>query len=518
MQTFLQRHASRVIGVLSGFDRVRFRGTLRQLAYSEGMMGFLSRASVLLKNFTEYVTGVTNEVREATERIASNAGRPLKYLSSSALEKEPIALQIAKADKIEQGLVCVLSCVEPCRSYEIHRNADTKHLELRNTLRKCLHYYFYYRHPRLGWFNARLQSWFPFDLRIVLNGREWLCQELDRLQLGYGRRDNCLIEVADARRAQRLLDRQLKTDWPDLLNSIARQVHPQRRRIVQCCPMDYYWSIDQSEWATDVMFRSPSELAEVYPRFVQHAMSSLSSRDVLRFLGRKLPATGIGFRGEVTGELRQRPEGVCVRHRVNDNSIKMYDKQGSVLRVETTINQPNDMKVFRPKEGDENGPKDWRELRKGVADTQRRAEVSQAANERYLESLAAASEPTILAEVSEPLCRATCWKGKRVRALNPLSGEDARLLEAVNHGEFLLNGFRNRDLQRLLYSKSTEAVNEKRRRSAAVTRQIRLLRAHGLIRKIPRTHRYQVSDRGRVALTALLAARQADTAKLTAAA
>jgi len=161
MQTFLQRHASRVIGVLSGFDRVRFRGTLRQLAYSEGMMGFLSRASVLLKNFQEYVTGVTDEVREATERIASHAGRPLKYLSSSALEKEPIALQIAKADKIEQGLVCVLSCVEPCRSYEIHRNAETKHLELRNTLRKCLHYYFYYRHPRLGWLNARLQSWFP---------------------------------------------------------------------------------------------------------------------------------------------------------------------------------------------------------------------------------------------------------------------------------------------------------------------------------------------------------------------
>ena len=105
-------------------------------------MGFLSQASVLLKNFTEYMTGVTNEVREATERIVSNAGRPLKYLSSSALEKEPIALQIAKADKIEQGLVCVLSCVEPCRSYEIHRNAETKHLELRNTLRKCLHYYF----------------------------------------------------------------------------------------------------------------------------------------------------------------------------------------------------------------------------------------------------------------------------------------------------------------------------------------------------------------------------------------
>jgi hypothetical protein len=521
MESFLQRHKGRVIGVLSGFDRVRLRGTLRHLAYVEGMREFLSRTGVLLKNFKEYMTGVTDEVRRATERTAAGAGRPVQYLASSASNKEEVARQIAVADKVASGLVCVLSCVELCRSYEIHRNRDTKHLELRNVPRKCLHYYFYYQHPRLGWLHARLQSWFPFDVRIVINGREWLCQELDRIGLGYRRRDNCLIDVHDVKRAQRVLDRQLRTNWPDLLNSIVRQVHPERRRIVERWPMDYYWSMDQSEWATDVMFRSASDLADLYPRLVGFAMSHFGTRDVLRFLGRRVPTTrGLywgKFEGEATSDLHQRSEGMRVKHRVNDNSIKMYDKQGSVLRIETTINRPRDMKVFRPKEGDENGPKAWRYLRKGVADTQRRAELSQAANERYLEGLAAADDGKKLAEVSEPLCRATRWKGQRVRALNPLSAEDARLLEAVSRGEFLLTGFRNGDLQGLLYCKPAPP-EERRRRSAAVTRQIRLLRAHGLIRKIPRTHRYRVSDRGRMALAALLAARQADTAKLTAAA
>jgi hypothetical protein len=189
-----------------------------------------------------------------------------------------------------------------------------------------------------------------------------------------------------------------------------------------------------------------------------------------------------------------------------------------VLRVETTINDPHDIKVFRPKEGDEHGRKSWRILRKGVADLHRRAEVSQAANERYLNALAAADETTVLAQLTEPLCRPVQYRGGRVRALNPLAADDAQLLEAVSRGEFLVHGFRNRDLQPLLYSSQPSDPHEQRRRSAAVTRKLRLLRAHGLVRKVPKTHRYLLSDKGQTAITALLAARQAETQKLTAAA
>jgi hypothetical protein len=339
---------------------------------------------------------------------------------------------------------------------------------------------------------------------------------MDRAESGYLRQDNCFVELADVARAQRLLDRQLKTDWPGLLDRIAGQVFPLLPKILGDYPVPYYWSADQSEWATDVMFRSRAALAALYPRLVLHGMTHLGTNDVLRFLGRKTAASGSFGRltAEVHSDLRQRVEGTRLKHFVNQNSIKMYDKQGRVRRIETTINSPREMKTYRPKEGDEGGPKSWRYLRQGVADMARRAEISQAANERYLQSLATVDETTPLEQLAGPLCRPVTWKGQRVRALNPLAKDDAALLQAVNRGEFLLHGLRNRDLVSLLYSSRRAPHEEQRRRSAAVTRKLRLLRAHRLIKKVPHTHRYQLTEHGRTIITALLAAQQANTSQL----
>jgi hypothetical protein len=517
MNSFVQRHCSHVIGMLSGFDRLRLRGTLRLLAHAGGMFHFLWRVQVLLKDFKEYVTQATNEVRRATERTAQGAGRPMIYLRSSGEDKEAVARGIARSDRVEQGLICVISCLEPCYSYRAAGNRETKELELRREPMKCLHQYYYYQHPQLGFLHVRLQTWFPFTMHICLNGREWLARQLDQAGIGYKRRDNCFVDLGDLPRAQRLFDRQLNTNWARLLDELADAVHPTRKKLMGDCPSDYYWSADESEWASDVMFRSSRELGQLYPHLIRHAMTSLGSREVMRFLGRKVPAGGgiyNHFQGEVMTDLRQRPEGMRIKHRLNRNSIKMYDKQGSVLRVETTINDARDMKVYRPKEGDEGGQKDWRYLRKGIADLHRRAQISQAANERYLESLASVEDPTPLAGLIEPLCRRTRWKGQPVRALNPLSSDDATLLEAVSRGEFAINGFRNRDLRPLLYPKPIAELEERRKRSAAITRKLRLLRAHGLIRKVPKTHRYVLTERGAPTIAALLAARQANTKSL----
>jgi len=448
MGTFVQRHRDSVIGVLNGFDRLRFRGTLRWLCYGAGLGRYLSAIGVRLTEFKEFTQSVSARVRRSIEGVAHAAGRPLEYLAKPSLSKEAHARAIAARDGIRTGLIAVFYAVEPCYSFRIGRDAATGHIEVHNALRKCLHYYTYWMDRRWGFCHVRVQTWFPLSVHICLNGREWLARQMDRAGLSYRRRANCFVWVADAARAQALMDRQLKTNWAGALGGLLRQSHPEYAKIVGLTEhAGYYWSADASEWATDVLFRSAADLERLYPRLIEHGMRNLGSREVLRFLGRRVPAEGgvnLRFDGEVCSDLRSRPEGMRIKHRLNQNSIKMYDKQGSVLRVETTVNNARDMRVFRSKEGDLQGPKRWRVLRKGVADMHRRAQVCQAANDRYLESLAAVDETTPLGKLVGKICRPTRWGGQRFRALNPFAPDDVALLAAVHQGEFAINGFRNR--------------------------------------------------------------------------
>jgi hypothetical protein len=265
------------------------------------------------------------------------------------------------------------------------------------------------------------------------------------------------------------------------------------------------------------MFRSPQALAELYPSLLRHGMTTFGSVDVMRFLGRRAFAADGGvprrFSGEVVSDLRQRPDGVRIKHRLNANSIKMYDKQGSVLRIETTINDARDLRVHRASETDPHGPKSLRVLRKGVVDLPRRAEISQASNRRYLEALAAVESDAPLAKPLDAVAQPVTTAGHRSRGLHPLVGDDAHLAEILLRGEFAINGFRNRDVRPLLFGHTTDAA-QARRQSGKVGRLLRLFRDHGLIHRVQGTHRYQLTAEGRRTLPAFLAARQAKITKL----
>lgn len=516
MNEFLRRHAGAVMGILSGLDRVLFRGTLRALMYEGGIMGYLSGVNVLLKDFGAHAEEMTEQVKAACVSVAEPDKRPVLYLPSPRTSKQDQAREIAVRDKIETGLVCIFKSVEPCLSYEVRRNRATKRLEPRLTERKCLHYYQYWMHPVLGLMHARIQTWFPFTVHVCINGREWLARSLQKEGMNYRQDDNCFTWLEDVPRAQKLMDAQLKTDWPKLLDSLAQCLNPDHRNMFARCPLNYYWTAREVEWASDVMFRDGAVLKTLFPQLARHAMLNFGAASVLRFLGRKTREVPANFAGELTSSLRTRAEGMCIKHYVDGNSIKAYDKGSAVpnvLRIETTTTHPRGFKVYRPKEGGPEDQKEWRIMRSGVSDMQRRAEVSQACNERYLAALGEVESTQPLSENVESISRPVKWHGKGVRGLNPW-GKDAQLLEVLLRGEYAINGFRNRDLQEHLLGPKTACEKEARRRSAKVTRMLRMLRAHGVIRKVPKTHRYMLSDEGRKTLTALALARKASTSKL----
>lgn len=504
VKRFIARHADKILGVLSGLDRLVFRGTLRRIAYVDGLGMFLNWRGVLLKDFAEFAQETTARVRAASEAEAKRLGRPIVYLQSSREDKERVALGIAERDGVREGLIAAIECVEPCITFEIHRDRAAKRLELVSRLRKCLHVYHYWIDPIFGLMNARIQTWLPFSIQVCLNGREWLAREMDRRGLGYRRWDNCFPWLEDVEQAQRLMDEQLRTEWAQALDRIALQLNPAQPALFGDDALGYYWSVYQSEWATDVMFRSAAALAEVYAPLVLHGITTFGSADVMRFLGRRVRAD---FSGEIVSDFKERVEGVRIKHRVDGNSLKGYDKW-SILRIETTINDPRAFRVFRPKEG---GPEDecaWRQMRQGIADLYRRAQVSQASNERYLDALSAADTSTPLGQLVSSICQPTTWKGKRVRALRPWAEVDMSVLHAVARGEFQLRGFRNRDLAALLGAPAETDALSRRRHSARLTRKIRLLRAHGLIRKLGTSHRYVLTTKGHNIIPAILTAQR----------
>ena len=482
---FLTQHKADVIGVLSGFDRLRFRGSLPQLYYARTMDAYLQVKGMLFKDFKEFALDLTRRVKDAALRLAQVAGRPFRYLPSCNTRKEALARELIAQDRLEEGLVGVFGCVESCRTYFLCGNRQTKKLEFKLQSGKCQHFYFYHLHPEFGLMHLRLQSWFPFLAQVCVNGREWLRRQMDRYQMRYVKKENAFTHIRHVAGAQRLMDRQLQINWPDQLDLILRQNHPLAREICEPLGLKYYWSAEESEYATDLMFRSPAPLARIYPALVRHAITSFSSANVMRFLGHRVPSHGRvagHFKGEVVSDLKHRPEGIRVKHTLNANSIKMYDKQGTILRIETTINQTRDFRVFREAQigphgrAKEEGQKAWRILRKGVADLKRQAEVSHAANQRYLAALGATAGKIPLFQWADEVCKPIHSEGRRFRAINPWAPQDAVLLQAVNRGEFAINGFRNRDLRALLFKGKADPV-EQARRSAAVGRKLALLRS-----------------------------------------
>ena len=512
MERFLKRHQYRHSGSITGFDRLLFRGILRSIAYVEGLNYFMGNQRVPFKGFGAFVEKFSAGVRKRAEAIAQRAGRPFLYLGWSRTDKEKLVREVIERDRIEEGLVCVLSCVEPCQSFSIRRDREKRQLQLVARERKCLHLYFYVLHRDFGLMHLRLQTWLPLSLQVCVNGREWLGRQMKRAGIKYEQKDNCFTSIADPVRAQALMDRLVDYPWAKWLNRWAQWVNPWLSVAARPQLRGYYWMVRQSECATDVMFRSPEALAEVYPALCRHAVEHFSSPHVLRFLGRR---TNTRFNGEVCSRLERRVEGVCVKHYVEENSIKMYDKQGSVLRVETTLNQPRRFKVYRRVTRRGQRVKGWYALRKGIVDLRRRLQLSRAANARYLEALAVVgcSRPShrILDPVSQPL-----KQPRPYRALRPISPEDSRWFAVLLRGEFQLQGARNQDLRHDLVPEAESDQAQRRKAAARVTRQLRLLRAHGLIYRVGRTYYYRPTQKGYEVMSTALKFRQTDLALMAA--
>jgi hypothetical protein len=510
----IELYQDKIVGAISGLDRIRFRGTLRWLASQRGLASFMGHSHMLLKDFAGWVNGLTAQIRDSCQSRAGELGIEVRYLTGSGINKEKLARQIAMEKGITAGSICMFSVVEPCVAPMVKGNKASQKLEVIMAHRKCVWVYHYFDDPQVGFGHVRLQSWVPFNVFICLNGRHWLERQLQDRGIGYIKDGNCFARIEDIPSAQNLLDGQLASDWKQMLNRLTFGSCPALGRILRPLRPDYYWSADETEWATDIMFKSKEALDALYPSFLHHAMHVSDSGSVLRYLGRC--HRGGVWPNEVISDYCRRYEGVRVKHRVNGNSVKMYNKSGSILRIETTINDTRDFKVFRHPDDNVSRPASWQKMRKGVSDLHRRCEISDQCNTRYADALASAQVEEKLKEVVAPACNRIGKNGKSYRGLNPWQEQDYQLLSFLAKGENALSGFRNKDLRRWLYPQSEDLDKQPHRSYAGrTTRRIKLLRVHGLVRKVAKENRYMLTAKGQKFACALMSASAVDIKGLT---
>lgn len=496
MNTILEQFKDKINGTFAFFDRMIIKGHIRQFFSTSGKGYFLSEQNVLLKDFSAYANQVTSDIVAHVEKIAEETHRPLRYLTSAKIPKEQTAMEILKEDPVEEGLICILSVVEYCQTMQPIKNREGK-LELRTVDRKCKYYYFYFLDKHFGFMHVKLQTWFPFLIQVYINGREMMKHVFDENGITYKMYDNSFYEISDIAKAQELADRFDSKSLCRQLDLFAHKVNPYLDTIEKTFHQGYYWCVDQCEFATDVMFKSREALEDIYPSLVGHAFYDFRCTDVFSFLGRKLDPK---FLGEAVSDYRKRPTGWRIKFKMKSNSIKMYDKF-SCLRVEMTINDPKEFKVYKDvHHQDGTVSKRWVPMGKTIANLYRYAEISKAANKRFLDALQnIVPVGSIEREISE-VCEKKSVQGKTVTGYNVWSRETLQLFETISDGKYLIRGFTNKDIRTVLHPQNP---GDKKIRGK-MSRTLSKLRAHGLIRKIPHSRKYLVTDKGRRVMGALI--------------
>jgi DNA-binding MarR family transcriptional regulator len=491
MGSLLERYHDKIAGVLSCWDRVVIQGTLPGLSHATGMTSYLNAHHIRIFDYPRFAQPLRDQVRSNAEMLAEQAGVEIEFIRKSSLRKEARIKDVLQQRGDQPGLVHILSAMETCPSYRPWHDKQTHKTFLKPTSGKCLHYYFYFVDEELGLCYLRVPTWCPFRLQFYFNGHSWLARQLDKAGIDYQLLDNAFVQLDDLEAAQRIANELSIRALHHRLDRFARRYCPIVRELI----VDYHWSLMQVEYATDIMFRRQCDLAPVYETITRTAVHAVKAEHVATFLGRKLNGN---YQDELGNDLSTRIEGTRIRHHMGPASIKMYDKFGVLLRIETTANNVSFFKHHRKVE-QRDGTTVYRlaPLKKTIYSLGDLQQLLLAANWRYLDFISAMDDPSQGNKLLGKICQTKLDNHRAYKGFNFFSAQDQRIFELLLHGEHNIQGLRNADLRRSL------PLN-----AGQVSRLLKRLRVHGLIKRIGRTYKYYLTTLGRRALIAGLQARQ----------
>jgi hypothetical protein len=493
MATFIEQHAHEIRGTLSCFDRVVITGTLPDICHAGALAGYLTARGTRLFDYPRWAEPLRDEIRAHAERVAQEHGLEIEFIPRTDEFRKEKRLKAIVAERGDHpGLVQIFSAMEPCPSFKPWHDKLLGRTFLRPTQGKCLHYYFYFIDPQLGLCYLRVPTWAPFRLQFYFNGHNALARQLRQAGIAYTLRDNAFLDIADWARAQVLADGFSVRRLHRLLDRFARQYCPVLRHF----RAGYHWSFMQVEYALDIVFHQQADLHPLYEALSRTAIHALKAEHVATFLGRKLTDA---YTGELGNHFETRIQGTRIRHHMGPAAIKLYDKFGLLLRIECTTNDVAFFKHHRTVEH-RDGTSDFQlaPVRKSIYSLPTLRELMGAANSRYLAFLAAIEDPRPGLRALDKLSRPVHEGDRSYRGFNLFHGDDLSLFQAILRGEFTISGFQAHHLRPHLPALA----------GARLSRALKRLRTHGLIKKVGHRYKYYLTVLGRTVATAALKLRE----------
>jgi hypothetical protein len=485
-QSLTERYDERIAGVLSCYDRVVITGTLPGVCYADGMTRFLHASGIRIFDYPQFAMKLRDRVRESAASLAAEAGIMIEHIAKPHIRKEDVVRQVLARRGDHPGLVHIISAMEACDSYRPWHDKGTGRSFVRPDSGKCLHYYFYFQDAKFGLVYLRVPTWAPFRLQFYCNGHSWLACKLTAKGIGYSMADNAFVRIDDWTRAQELA----ASLSPDQLHRTLD------RYAAKCCPVSdtfgqsYHWSLMQVEYATDLAFRSTATLGPLYEQLIRQTVLNVKAEQVATFLGRQITPL---LAQEVGSQFSTRIEGTCVKHRFGKSSIKMYDKCGIVLRIETTTNNVSFFKHHRQVEHRDRPPtRDLAPVKKTIYSLIDLREILLGCNRRYLAQLSALDDFSAGVRALDRLARPRDVGGKTVKGINFFEPGDKALMHALQNPRVNIAGIRRGDLLTDLGMFSPSRLS----------RQLRRLLDIGVIKRVTGTYRYYLTKAGRAATAA----------------
>jgi hypothetical protein len=492
VELLTERHAQRIEGVLGCWDRMLIFGTLPKICFAGGMTSFLFERKIRIFDYPKFAERFRNRLRENAERLAAEAGLEIEFIRKRNFRKEDRVKEVLEKRGEHPGLVCIFSAMEPCSTYKPWHNKSTGKTYLVPDDSKCLHYYFYLVDEDLGLCYVRVPTWLPCRLQIYFNGHNWLAGQLRKLGIGHQLVDNAFVQIADWQRAQRIANGWEAKRMHRKLDAFARTYCP----IHSDFAGGYHWSMDQCEYATDIVFQRQADLQAIYEDLARTAIHTVKPDNIATFLGRKLSTQ---FEGEMGNRFNIRIEGTRIKHTMGPVSLKLYDKFGLILRIETTVNDLTFFKHYREVEHrDGSRETQWASMQKTIYSLPALRELLEAANRRYLEFLSAIEDPRAGRDKLDKLSQTVKQEGRSYTGFNLFDPNDDILLRTIARGEFNISGLQNKNLRRFLPG----------RNSGQISRLLKRLRLHGLLKKVGHTYKYYLTQFGKDVISTVLKLRE----------